>query len=91
MCAWYPPRQGEGAESLGTRVTDSCELPCAGWESNPGLPEEQPVFLTAELFVQPLGLLLLCRSHSCLVASSNLSLFEDEVCFPSELSTFAVA
>jgi E3 ubiquitin-protein ligase NEDD4 len=36
----------EGVGSLGTEVTDSFELPCGCWESNPGPPEEQPVLET---------------------------------------------
>ena len=31
-----------------TGDTNSCELPCGCWESNPGPLEEQPVFLTVE-------------------------------------------
>jgi hypothetical protein len=30
-------------------ITDGCEPPCGGWESNPGPLEEQPVLLTTEL------------------------------------------
>jgi hypothetical protein len=43
----------EGVRSLGTRVTDSCELPCGCWEFNPGPLEEQSVVLTAEPSLQP--------------------------------------
>lgn len=33
-------------------ILDSCELPCAFWESNPGPWQEQLVLLTAETPVQ---------------------------------------
>ena len=36
----------EGVESSGTRVIDSCGLPCGCWELNLGPLEEQPVLLT---------------------------------------------
>ena len=39
----------------GTGVTSTCELPCGCWELNPGPLEEQPVLLTAEPSLQPLG------------------------------------
>ena len=35
-----------------TGVTESCELPCGCWESNPGPLKEQAVFLTAEPSLQ---------------------------------------
>lgn len=38
----------KGIRSLETGVTGGCELWCRGWESNPGLLEEQPVLLAAE-------------------------------------------
>jgi hypothetical protein len=40
--ALHPPRAA---------VRDWCELPFGCWELNPGLPEKQPVLLTAELFL----------------------------------------
>lgn len=43
----------EGVRSLGTRVTASCELLCTCWELNLGPLEEQPVFLTTKLSLQP--------------------------------------
>ena len=43
----------EAASSLGSEVTDSCELPCWYWELNSGLLEEQPVLLTAEPSLRP--------------------------------------
>ena len=45
----YLQRPEEGDRSPGTRVMDSCEIPCGCWELNPGLLEEQPVLLTFEL------------------------------------------
>lgn len=39
----------------GTRVVNTCELPCGFWELNPDPPEEQPVLLTTE---QPFSVLL---------------------------------
>jgi hypothetical protein len=39
--------------SLGTRVTDSHELPRGCWEVNPGSLEEHPVLPTAEPPLQP--------------------------------------
>ena len=35
----------------GTGVTDSCELPCRCWKSNPHHLEKQQVFLTSEVSV----------------------------------------
>jgi hypothetical protein len=46
-----------GVGSPGTEVTDSCEPPCGYWELNLGPLEEQPVFLTTESSLQPLGCL----------------------------------
>ena len=44
----------KGVGSPGTRVTNSCELPCGCWELNPGPLQEQQVFLTTEPSLQPL-------------------------------------
>ena len=41
-----------GVKSPGTRVTDSCELPCGYWEPNLRPLEEQPVLLTTESALQ---------------------------------------
>ena len=35
-------RPEDGIGSLGTEVTDGCELPCGFWESNLGPLEGQP-------------------------------------------------
>lgn len=48
-CCWQPE---EGVRSPQTGVNDSCEMSCRCWESNQGPPEEHPVFLTAEPFLQ---------------------------------------
>ena len=45
------------ASSLRTEVTDGCDPPCGCWELNPDPLEEQPVLLTAELFLSPWQLL----------------------------------
>jgi hypothetical protein len=50
-CLWRPE---EGIRSLGTGVTDGCELSCEFWESNLGPLEEQPVLLTLEPSLQHL-------------------------------------
>jgi hypothetical protein len=43
-----------GSDSLDLGgVTDSCELPCGCWESNPDLLEAQPVSLINEPFQSP--------------------------------------
>ena len=39
-------------------ITDGCEPPCAFWELNSGLLEEQSVLLTAEQSLQPIDLFL---------------------------------
>lgn len=44
-------RPEEGTSSSGTRVRDSCELPCGYWKSNQNPLEEQPVLWPVE---QPL-------------------------------------
>lgn len=41
-------RSGEGVMGSGSRVTDSCELPCAFWELNLGPLQRQKVLLTTE-------------------------------------------
>ena len=45
-CVLCEQRSKEDARCLGTRVTDSCELPCVCWESNADHPQKQ--LLTAE-------------------------------------------
>lgn len=42
---WYPKKSEEGIGDTGTGAVDDCELPCGGWESNPG-PLQEQVFLT---------------------------------------------
>jgi hypothetical protein len=44
LCPWNPE---ESVGSPGT-VTDGCELPCKGWESNLGPLEKEPVFSTSK-------------------------------------------
>ena len=53
-CMQFPLRSEEGIGSLGTEVTDSCELPGGCWELNPASLEEQPqpVPLTTEPSLQ---------------------------------------
>lgn len=46
VCLW------EDVGSPGTGSTDSGELPCGGWELNPGPPKEQSGLLNAELALQ---------------------------------------
>ena len=58
MYAWYPGKPEEDVVSLGTAVTDSCELSC--WDLNLGSLEEQPVLLITVLFLQPPNSLKLC-------------------------------
>ena len=48
----------DGMKYSGTGVTERYELPCVCWELNQGPLEEQPVFLTPEPPLQPLGFLL---------------------------------
>jgi hypothetical protein len=45
-CAWSSQRPEEGIIP-GTGVPNGCELPCAGWASNPALLKEQLVLFTA--------------------------------------------
>ena len=49
--AWS--RSGEDVGSLGTGVTDGCELPCEYRESSLEPLEEQPVLLNPEASLQP--------------------------------------
>lgn len=42
VCAWCLQRGKEGVRSVGIQ-SDSCQLPCGCWKSNPGSLEEQPV------------------------------------------------
>jgi hypothetical protein len=48
----------QGVRSPGTGVTNRCDLSCGCWELNLGHLEEQPVLLTIEPFLQPLGFIL---------------------------------
>ena len=52
-------RLEKGVESLGTGITDSCELPRECWEPNLSLLQEQPVFLAISPFSPPPILLFL--------------------------------
>lgn len=47
----------------GTAVLDSCELPFEFWEVNPGLLQEQPVLLTAELSFQTTEIYILAQTY----------------------------
>lgn len=50
---WAPHARSEaGVRCPGNGVMDDCELPCGCWESNPGLLQEQQMFLTAEPLLQ---------------------------------------
>lgn len=52
-CAWCPQKPEDSVGSLGTGVTDDCELPCRCRELNSGPLEEEPaILLTAELSLQ---------------------------------------
>ena len=51
---WCPERPEVDVKSSETGVTDSCELPCEYWELKTDPLEDQPVFLTAEPFLQSL-------------------------------------
>lgn len=44
----YSVQKPEGIRFCKTRVTESCETSCGGWNSNPGPLEEKSVFLTSE-------------------------------------------
>ena len=44
-------------------MTDGCESPCGCWELNSRPLKEQPVFLTAELSLQPLVFIFLIELH----------------------------
>lgn len=46
--AWCPRRPKEGLRTHGPGVTDSYDLSCGCWKSNPGPVDEEPVLLTAE-------------------------------------------
>jgi hypothetical protein len=56
----------EDVRSIGTRVTNNCELLCGCWELNQDPLEEQPVFLTTEPSLQPKTrhLILNCCNHA---------------------------
>jgi hypothetical protein len=40
-------------DPLESELQGGCEPPCRCWDLNSGPLEEKPVFLTAELFLQP--------------------------------------
>lgn len=48
-------------------VTDGFEPLCSFWESNPGLMEEQSVFVTTEPSFQPVVLQVLNTASCCAV------------------------
>jgi hypothetical protein len=52
MYAWCTQRPEENMRPPTNGITDGCELPCQGWEWNPGPLKEQSVLLTAESFLQ---------------------------------------
>ena len=54
MSTWYRQKLEEGVRPPGNGVTDSCELPCGCWESNPHPLEEQPLLLTVSHLPEPL-------------------------------------
>ncbi|XP_052021605.1 death domain-containing protein CRADD isoform X2 [Apodemus sylvaticus] len=56
-CACLPQRPAGGVRFHGTRVSDSCELPCGSWELNLGLLEEQLVISTTKPPLQPPNLI----------------------------------
>lgn len=53
VSACIPQRPQEGIGSPGTGITEGCKMPCGCSESNLGLLEKQPVFLTAWPSLQP--------------------------------------
>ena len=55
MCTWVVQRAEEGIRCPRTEVADGCELPCWCQELNPSPLQEQPVLLTTEPSLQPLG------------------------------------
>lgn len=59
---WSLQRSEEGIRFFGIAFTDNCESPDRLWDSNPGSPEEQLIFLTVELSLWPLiqGFKILC-------------------------------
>jgi hypothetical protein len=46
-------------------ISDDLEPPCGCWEPNPGPPEEQPVYLTAEPSPSPSVVSCLVTGNSC--------------------------
>jgi hypothetical protein len=48
-----------GQKRASDPIADGCEPPCGCWELNSGPLEEQPVLLTSEPSLQPLG----CLKH----------------------------
>ena len=52
-CMQYTQTPEEGVRSTGTRITDSCKLPCGCWESNLGPLGGQPALFTMEPSLQP--------------------------------------
>lgn len=54
-CTRCAHRPEEGAWTLNTEVTDSHGPPCGCWEPNSSSLKEQPLLLTAEVSLQPLG------------------------------------
>lgn len=57
----------ESVGHTGTKVTDSCELPCGCWHLNPHSLEVQPVLLTAE----PQGMFLESRERKGHLKTTN--------------------
>lgn len=57
MCTTYVSgahRSEEGIGVPGIAVTSGCEPPCGSWKPNPGLLQEQQIFLTSKPSLHPL-------------------------------------
>lgn len=53
LYVYCPHRPEMASDCPGTWVTDGCEQLCGCWESDPGLLEEHPLFLTMESSLPP--------------------------------------
>lgn len=55
MLVWYPHRPEESIVFLTAGVIDGSRLPCGCWELNPSPLKDQPMLLTAGLYLSSLS------------------------------------
>jgi hypothetical protein len=70
LCTSY--MSDESISSLGTRLRDSCKLPCGCWELNLSPHQNQQGLLVAEPSLQPRSLFLTAVFDSCIALATSM-------------------